>query len=386
MTAQTYLITGARAPVALHLTRLFAGAGHRVHLADSLRHPLAAASRLHRGYHVLPSLRADPGKAAAALRDILNRQQVDCVIPTCEEVLYLGQIWRDHAMPARLFAPGFDLLAQVHNKYRFIRLCHDLGLATPQTRLLQNVADVAALSGQALDMVFKPVWSRFATQTMIRPKPAHLAQIIPTSAAPWVAQDYVAGQEICVYSMAHAGKLTALSAYRGLIRAGLGASVCFTPVQDDAVAAFVSAFVQGTGWTGQISFDLIRRNDGVVLPIECNPRATSGLHFFHDGPNFARAVNGEGTATPDVTRPQGVRLALWVYGLPQIWHPKGWHAFRDAVAQVQDVMDWPADRLGLARQLRPLAEIARIAWRDRVSLQTAATRDIEWDGPDQRAI
>jgi len=97
-------------------------------------------------------------------------------------------------------------------------------------------------------------------------------------------------------------------------------------------------------------------------------------------------VRGDGTATPDVTRPQGLRLALWVYGLPQAWHPQGWRALRDAAAQVEDVMDWPDDRFGLARQLRPLAEIAKIAWRERVSLQAASTRDIEWDGPDQRAI
>jgi hypothetical protein len=73
-----FLITGARASVALHLLRLLAGAGHVVHLADSLRHPLAAASVLQR-----------------LIRDL----RIDCVIPTCEEVLYLGQIWRDHPMP-----------------------------------------------------------------------------------------------------------------------------------------------------------------------------------------------------------------------------------------------------------------------------------------------
>ncbi|WP_322889434.1 MULTISPECIES: ATP-grasp domain-containing protein [unclassified Yoonia] len=378
------LITGARAPVALHLLRLLAGAGHEVHLADSLRQPLSAASVLHQGCHLLPSLRAEMGAAAEALQRLLRDQRIDYVIPTCEEVLYLGQIWRDHPMPAPLFAPSFELLEQVHNKHRFIMLCEALGLPAPRTRLLQSKADVTALVPEAQALVFKPVWSRFATQTMIRP--ARLDRIAPSPAAPWVAQDFIAGQELCVYAVAHAGKVTALSAYRGLIRAGLGASVCFAAVQDAGVTDFVTRFVAGTGWTGQISFDLIRRDDGTVLPIECNPRATSGLHFFRDPAPIAAAISGKGTAVPDVTQPQGVPLAVWLYGLPQVMRKGGWQALRHARATVGDVMDWPGDRFGIAKQLRPLAEIARIALRDRVSLQKAATRDIEWDGPDQRSI
>lgn len=378
------LITGARAPVALHLLRLLAGAGHEVHLADSLRQPLAAASVLHQGCHLLPPLRVDMAGAAEALQLLLRDQRIDCVIPTCEEVLYLGQIWRDHAMPAPLFAPDFALLEQVHNKHRFVMLCEALGLPAPRTRLLQSKADVTALAPEAQSLVFKPVWSRFATQTMIRP--ARLDRIIPSPAAPWVAQEFIAGQELCVYAVAHAGQVTALSAYRGLIRAGLGASVCFAPVQDAGVTDFVTRFVAGTAWTGQISFDLIRQDDGTVLPIECNPRATSGLHFFRDPAFFAAAISGTGTAIPDVMRPQGVPLAVWLYGLPQVMRKGGWQAFRDARATVGDVMDWPGDRFGVAKQLRPLAEIARIALRDRISLQKAATRDIAWDGPDQRSI
>lgn len=378
------LITGARAPVALHLLRLMAGAGHAVHLAESLRHPLAAASVLHQGYHVLPSLRADMHGAAQALQRLLRDQRIDQVIPTCEEVLYLGRIWRDHAMPAQLFAPGFDLLEQVHSKYRFITLCAALGLPVPRTRLLQTRADLTALAREAQALVFKPVWSRFATRTMIRP--ARLDRISPSPAAPWVAQDFIAGQELCVYAVAHAGQVTALSAYRGLIRAGLGASVCFAPVQDAGVTDFVTRFMAGTGWTGQISFDLIRQEDGTVLPIECNPRATSGLHFFRDPAPFAAAISGTGTALPDVKQPQGVPLALWLYGLPQALRKGGWQAFHDARVTAGDVMDWPGDRFGVAKQLRPMAEIARIALRNRISLQSAATRDIAWDGPDQSSI
>lgn len=377
------LVTGARAPVALHLVRLLWGAGHRVYLADSLGCAVAAASRQHHGFYRLPPLRTAPDAAADALLDLMTRLQIDLVIPTCEEVLYLAQIWRDRSMPAPLFAPDFERLVEVHDKFRFIGLCRAMGLPAPETRLLQHRDEVAALAGQARVLVFKPVWSRFATLTAVRPTPRQLARIAPTRAFPWVAQEFVSGDELCVYAVATQGQVRALSVYRGLIRAGLGASVCFASVQDAAAEHFVRRFAAGTGWTGQISFDLIRRPDGTVLPIECNPRATSGLHFFRNARPFADAVLGQAEVAPDVRPPQGVRLALWLYGLAQVARPGGWRRFRQALADVQDVMDWPGDRLGLLAQLRPMAEIARIAWHQRISLQAAATHDIEWDGPNQ---
>jgi hypothetical protein len=386
MAGGNFFITGARAPVALHLARLLKVAGYRVYLGDSLRAPLAAASHLHDGYHRLPEFRSQPARAAGELKHLLTSLKIDCVIPTCEEALYLGQIWQDHAMPAPLFAPDFALLARVHNKHSFITLCQSLGFPAPQTQLLQLPAEVLALAPRARDLVFKPVYSRFATHTVIRPYPKRLTKIRPSPSVPWVAQDFLAGDELCAYAVAINGKVMALAAYRGLIRAGLGASLCFEPVEDANLTRFVTDFIAATGWTGQISFDLIRKADGTVLPIECNPRATSGLHFFRDPMAFSRAILGEATAKPDVTRPQGLQLAIWLYGLPQITRPGGWQRLRHALAEVEDITDWPGDRLTLTDQLRPFAEIAARALRQRISLQAASTRDIEWDGPDQSSI
>ena len=96
---------------------------------------------------------------------------------------------------------------------------------------------------------------------------------------------------------------------------------------------------------------------------------------------FASALLEGGPVAPDVTRPQGVRLALWLYGL----RPGKLGCLRQALRGVQDVMDWPGDRIGLWGQLRPVAEIAGIALRNRIGLQAASTRDIEWNG-DQSSI
>jgi hypothetical protein len=350
---------------------------------------VAAASACHGGYHVLPPPRHDPKGYAAVVADLVTRQAVDLVVPTCEEVFYLAKVWHDHAPQARLFAPPLAVLAEAHDKYAFIRRCAQLGLAVPRTTLIDSPAALTALGDSAGDLVFKPVWSRFASRVLLRPGPRALAAICPSAAAPWVAQEYLTGQEICAYALAHNGRLIGLSAYRGLYRAGRGASVAFAPLTDPAVRGFVEQYVKGSGWTGQISFDLIRRPDGSVLPLECNPRATSGLHFFRS-PAFAKAVlAADGPAqevAPDVTAPQGVRLALWMYGLPQALRGGGMGPFRAALREVQDVLDWPGDPGPRRAQLAALREIAAKALRDRTSLQRAATEDIEWDGPDQSSI
>ncbi|MEO5759591.1 MAG: hypothetical protein ABIQ51_22375 [Mesorhizobium sp.] len=380
------LVTGARAPVALHLARLLHGAGCRMILADTPAHPIAASSVACASYHRLPPPRFAPEAYAQSIEELVRGQGVDLVIPTCEEIFYLGRIWRDRAMSARLFAPEMDFLARVHDKHAFIQLAQSLDLAVPETTLLQSDVDLERVRSRAGDLVFKPVWSRFASHVLLRPSSAALDTISPTTTVPWVAQRFVAGDEISAHAMARDGKLKALALYRSRYRAGKGAGIWFELVEDLAARRFVETFVAGTGWTGQISFDLMREADGTVLPLECNPRAVSGLHFFRDPQAFAAALFEGGDVKPDVTRPQTVRLAMWVFGLPAALRSGGIGRFRQALHDADELLDWPDDPAPKQAQWRALAEIAGTAMRQRISLQAASTRDIEWNGPLQSSM
>ncbi|CDX19269.1 conserved hypothetical protein [Mesorhizobium sp. ORS 3324] len=379
---KTVLVTGARAPVALHLARLLHGAGRRVILADTPARPIAAASKACARYHRLPPPRFEPQAYAEAVEALVRTEGIELVIPTCEEVFHLALVWRGRAMPAPLLAPGIDLLAEVHNKHAFIRLAEKLGLAVPETVLLSSRDDVEAVRGRSRELVFKPVWSRFASQVRLRPTPDFLDAIVPSPAMPWVAQRFIDGEEISAYAVARDGRLKALALYRSPYRAGRGAGIFFERVEDGAARKLVERIVAGTSWTGQISFDLMREADGRVLPLECNPRAVSGLHFFRDPARFADAVLGDGPEVmPDVTAPQTVRLAMWIYGLPAALRSGGLGRFRKAMREGQELLDWPADPTPVKAQWTALAEIAGVAFRQRISLQAVSTRDIEWNGP-----
>ena len=384
-TRQTILITGARAPVALHMTRLLDGAGHTIILADTLKVPVARGSKACKAYVALPSPRFDYKAYATAVEHAIEGHGINLVIPTCEEVFYLARIWRDQSMNAQLLAPPFDLLAKSHSKLEFIRLAKSLGLETPATVELTGKAAMNVL--QPREFVFKPVWSRFASRVVIRPSHEQLESITPSISDPWIAQQFVDGDEISAYAVALDGRLKALALYRSLYRAGKGAGVCFEPVEDEQAKRFVEAFVAGTNWTGQISFDLMREKSGNILPLECNPRATSGLHFFTDPLRFADSMLNKGDpVTPDATGVHGVRLATLMYGLPQaLRQGTAAHLF-STVKQMHDIFDWPHDRISALSQIRSLMEIAGLAIGGRVSLQTASTRDIEWNGPIQSSI
>lgn len=382
--SQTVLISGARAPVALHLTRLFGEAGCRVVLVDQLAQPLAANSRFASRYVQIPPFATQRDAATEVLRTLIAEENIALVVPTCEEVLHLGRIWSDTQMGAPLFSPDFATLKRVHNKYEFIQLCAEIGLPHPDTQLLNDTSDLQSLRATSTDLVLKPVWSRFGAEVLIQPSAEKLMQFAPNPQTPWVAQAYIPGSEVCCYAIAQNGRLVTLAAYQGIVRAGPGAAVCFAPIQMDIVRPFVERFVAETCWTGQVSFDLMLTETGQVLPLECNPRATSGLHFFRNGNAFKEAVlKGEGSITPDVTTPLAVRLALWLYGAPMMLRRRQRQTFTNALKQAGDVMDWPGDTVGLRAQLRSVAELARLARRHRIGLAQASTLGIEWDGVSQ---
>jgi len=372
------LLTGARAPCALHLARELAGAGHVVVLADSLTFPLARATRFASGFARLPPPRVDVAAYGQAVRAACARHGIDLIIPTCEEVFFLAAV-RD-GLGAGLLAPPFNLLKQVHDKFTFTGLAAGLGADAAETRLLRDEGAVAAFDGDPREWVFKPVWSRFGDRALIRP--ADLRGLRPVPVDPWVAQRYLPGEELCAYAMAYDGRMAALSAYRPLYRAGngIGAGIMVEPVRDETIARFVEGFVRRTRWTGQVSFDFRRDGKGALHVLECNPRATTGVHFFATGDGLASALLDGTAATPGIYEPMGSGLAMLIYGLPWAIKTRTVADWRCDYGRMRSLMEASGDRSTLPFQGLALAEAAWRAVRNGTGLKAAATADIEWNG------
>ena len=192
---RTIIVTGARAPSALHLARLFHCAGHRVILADTFRYPISRATRMKDCYVRLPSPRQSFSDYAVAIADLVARESPDLIVPTCEEVFFLAAVRDRRGIDMPLFAPDFDLLAKVHNKADFAEMAAGLGADPPRTWRLNCCEDLSGLSTPAGALVFKPAWSRFGSRVLIRPSEADIQKLRPTEADPWVAQAYLPGEE-----------------------------------------------------------------------------------------------------------------------------------------------------------------------------------------------
>jgi hypothetical protein len=107
-----------------------------------------------------------------------------------------------------------------------------------------------------------------------------LARGAPVAPRPGcIVQRRIHGEVVSSFSIAHAGAVRTTVVYRGAVMSGTVA-VCFEqlPAQP-AIQAWVARCVAATRYSGFISFDFVVDDRGVPHAIECNPRATSGLHF-----------------------------------------------------------------------------------------------------------
>lgn len=370
------LILGARAPACLEWARAFRAAGWRVGVGDSLAWTVTRFSIATHDYLRLPEPIANPEAWIAALRAAVIERGIDLVLPTCEEAFYLAH-GRTH-IPCRVIVPDFALMHRLHHKGWFAEMIRGWPVEAPETHLLEAPEDLAVFAPSSGDWVFKPAYSRFANRALIRPRSADLSRLRPSSQQPWVAQRFVDGREHCSYSLLVDGRLNAHACYQPRYRVGRGSGIWFEPTDPAPIRAFLEHFGRATGYTGQVAFDFIETADGTCRAIECNPRATSGVHLFDDQPQalVAALLGAEGLLTPTPAARQ-VALAMLLFAAHKhLFDARFWDDYR----QARDVISRPGDRATLPAQIPGLLEIVGRALWKRCGLLAAATADSEWNG------
>ena len=163
------------------------------------------------------------------------------------------------------------------------------------------------------DYVFKSEFSRFGTGVRIKPGKA------PDGDA-WLQQDWIGGEDLSAHAVARNGQLRAFAAYRSRWRAKGGASYQFDPVEPELAQEIEAMMVRlafALDLTGQFACDLRRDAEERLWLIECNPRATSGLHLLtHDPEGLTMAFTGGGTSILRGGSPACLAPAMWLNGLP----------------------------------------------------------------------
>ena len=378
------LITGARAPAALDLARSLSAAGFEAHMADCVPARIARWSKTPHAVHRHASPVHQPARFARDLMELIDTLNPIAVIPACEEVFHLSALAEEKGWSDRLIAPAPGTLAELHHKGRFAALCRRLGLTVPQTttvtdrtELMRHVEGVP----KSDDIVVKPAWSRFGARALIAPDRAALSRLSPSTDAPWVVQTRIRGDEVSFYAVARQGRLTAFCAYRSDWRLNGGAAYVFQPLTDPLNARLraMAETLAAHAVTGQIACDAIIDADGAPWLIECNPRATSGVHLFDRSAAFGLALLDRATAeaAPAVVRNS---LAMDSFGLALALRQGRQSFWRGQRRASRDILTAPGDPGPRWGALGDSAAFGLRALASGRSLAEAMTADIEWNG------
>ena len=375
------LITGARAPAALDLMRSLSGPGIDIYAADSVRYPLSRVSNKIKQYFFISSPNHNVYLFMNDLKWIIEQYKIDVLIPTCEEIFFISKYKECLEENCVVFCDSFDKLSTFHNKYKFLEAAKNCGVLLPKTQLIVNQSDLDRVENVS-EKVFKPIFSRFASNTLIRPQRVDLQKLSINLDTPWIAQEYISGDEYCTYSIAVNGKLQVHICYRPTYRAGLGSGIHFTPALNEKIRAFVSNFVVKHNYNGQIAFDFMQAKDRNVYVLECNPRSTSGIHCLPTHLEWANILRGDIPRTITTNQVHKmISLAMLTFGLKYLFSRNGL-TFLASFMKARDCVWRKCDMSPSFFQLVSLGEIVFKSIRHRSPLKTVATADIEWNGEE----
>ena len=371
------LVTGARAPVSLDLARAFRAGGYDAQLADSVP---AYAARL-AGFGPitrLPKPRFEFTAFAQRLSDFCVDNPEAFIVPTCEEVFFVSAAAEKHGFEAQVLTSDLKTLRKLHSKVEFPSLLQSLALPAPRTLLLDGLIEHT----ECRDVVLKPEFSRFGSATMIRPDKRAIRRVIPSPMHRWARQEYIAGEEHCLWSVVREGSIVASVVYRPKWRHGQTAAYAFEAVEAPEAVEIVRCLAKALGYTGQLSLDLIRTAEGEFIPIECNPRAVSGVHLFDGKADLAKAMMEHGPAVQVTSGLRYLAPAMWLMGLPKSLIDGRVREWRGDMRVGHDAL---GRRAGIAPIGGALLDAARFAALGLTRLRSPTgqtTDDIEWNGEE----
>ena len=376
------LITGGRSPVALYLSRLFSKSGYDVYVAETFDINMTAYSSYIKKNILIPPPAQKTEEFIKVLRENIINFKIDILIPTCEEIFYISKFKSQLDEFCNVVTENFSILKELHSKYLFMQMLERFGVKFPETKKFTDIESIKKEIANKDFFVIKPEFSRFASLAIINDR-KKIESIEISESYPWVVQEFLDGEAYCSYCIAKEGKVLAHSIYPSIYRAGQGATIYYESVFEKQIDEIVFKIVKELNYTGQISFDFIKSSkDGIVYPIECNPRPTSGVFLFSEKDNLPLAFEGvlNNMIRPTDYKNKTVVLAMLIYALPKI------KSFSEAKKFVKDIIN-SKDPVIEMKDLKPflaqflsLKYYSKISKEKKISFLEATTYDIEWNG------
>lgn len=291
-TKRRTLLTGARSPTALEIARHFHLEGHEVFAVDTRYYHVCRVSNVVEKSFMIPIPGRDPNLFIQSLLAIVEEEHIDLVIPIWEEVLHISKELDRFRNSCDVFCSPFEIMHKLHNKYLFQEELSRLKIVSPKTTLVRTLEDVEKVDIGG-PYALKACYSR-GSRAVFKVSQGKAPAIQIKANNPWIAQEWIDGERYCSYSICHEGIVRAHAAYPvQYTMPDKNSCVAFEAYHHPEILAWVQRFVDGVKYTGQIAFDFIERKDGQLFAIECNPRATSGVHLFQPDDRLSLAFTNE---------------------------------------------------------------------------------------------
>jgi predicted ATP-grasp superfamily ATP-dependent carboligase len=371
-TAPCVLLTLGRLPVALELARGFHAMGWRVLVAEPYVMHLCRMSRAVQRSFRVTAPREDLAAYLQELGSIIREQGVSLLVPVSEETMHVAALGEQHLPGLRLACSSQQQLLELHDKYRFNQLAASFGLAVPESAPAGSAAAAGLVSRH--ETVLKPRHSSSGRGVRFLQRGSE-----PPVLDDGIVQQRLHGEPLSSFSLARGGELLASVVYRPALMSG-SVAVCFERVASaPGVDEWVQRFVQQSGHSGFIAFDFIVDGQGRAQAIECNPRTTSGLHFFHPA-SVAAALAGPDAAAPQAhpASLQGESWSAFTACLGTLFSAKNMRRSWASLRAARDVSwsrsdPWPF----LLMMINTAPLIARALWH-RQTFAEVASLDIEY--------
>lgn len=389
------LVTTSRMPFALDEIRKLGRRGHTVFAGDTFRLAPGNHSSMVAEAFTLPAPRFHPGRFVQDLTAAVRTHEVDLLLPTFEEIFAIARHRNRFPGSCRLALADFETLDRLHHKGRFFGLLEELGLPAPPTTTVRDQAGLRRAVARHERWVARAAYSRGAVDVLTHAGPLagdlDLDDCVPSQQNPWIVQPFVDGQHLCSFSLVHAGRIAAHCTYEHPRTIEGGGGISFLSVDAAETLPLVEQVAARTGFTGQLSFDLIRTERGPMI-IECNPRATDGVVLMTDE-EFDRALSPD-TADDPLLVPDGRRRQISVGLLRELVVHFGRMlaapgALRDALSELIDIpgvyLDGDDPRPALVLPLSYSHVLGyrlreRRSARSRSSVMGAYLYDVSWNG------
>ncbi len=372
------LLTGARAPVTLDLARNLHKFNHTVYVADCWKFPIARHTNTVSGAYELISPRENLTKFKSQLIHIIRENNIDFLVPTCEEVFYIARIKNELSQYCKVICPDFDLISQLHSKRHILTLAEGCGVGIPITAVFTR-DDINEVNNNLNNYIIKREYGRFGVSVWCN-LTEDLIDELSHSDQTLLLQQKIAGEEFCTYTIAHNGEVMAHACYQPIYRIQDSASMYFKPIQHEKIEKFVTAFVKRHNISGQVAFD-IKEHDNEIYLIECNPRTNSGLHLLTLN-DLGAALAGKTKATQVQTQPAMLGYAMWLSSFPRALLAGKIKQWLQDYKAAREVVYLKQDKSLFFYQCLAICEWIYKSCKHRVNLREVSTFDIEWNGDE----